>query len=147
VKKTCNSCASQAIRLSAKPFWASMEPEAQLELANTIHRFGHAIAEIVVDEALIRRWEYAGRDAMPSPADLWDLCLELKAGQREPLKVAAITCQHCDGSGWEIVVRNGNEGVVKCRCGGVPPAHISTQSFEARPARQDSELKRAKVAV
>jgi hypothetical protein len=37
-----------------------------------------------------------------------------------PVKHAPLECEHCQGTGWEIVRRGDVEGVKRCRCGGMP---------------------------
>ena len=36
------------------------------------------------------------------------------------VKFAPPDCEHCAGTGWEVVQRGNVEGVKRCRCGGMP---------------------------
>jgi hypothetical protein len=57
-------------------------------------------------------------DFFPTPYAIIEACEETRQSTAE---VASVQCGHCAGTGWELVIRNGAEGVTRCRCGKFPP--------------------------
>lgn len=135
-KPDCNECTAQIMRLRNKPFYAARSADDRVALADSLHRYGHTLADIVIDEALIRRYGDNGADGMPSDSDLWALCkadpadFESRRKPADTQKMASqteINCESCNGTGYETVTALDRFGTVvsgarRCRSGCCVPA-------------------------
>ena len=79
------------------------------------------LQEHATDENHVHRATSKLRDSgdfFPTPHAIVDACEETREASTE---VATLDCDHCRGTGWEVVERNGIEGLKRCRCGKIPP--------------------------
>lgn len=133
-KPDCNECTAQIMRLRNKPFYGARSAEDRVALADSLHRYGHNCAGIVIDEALIRRFGEDGADGMPSDSDLWALCKadpadfesQRKPVTPQPIRKSLDQCERCSGTGFEIVEGTYGSGARRCRSGcGVPAREVA----------------------
>lgn len=128
MSERCTDCESQIKRLKSKPFFETIGREGALELARTLHVYGHDRAEIVIDEAVLRKWGEDGADRVPSPSAIWALCNADPRdfeSQRKPAtqqRHENPNCERCGGTGWEAIERGIHSGVQRCRSGCAVPA-------------------------
>jgi hypothetical protein len=123
-KPKCSSCGNQIRRFAAKPFYETIRPEGLIELADTLHRYGHGRAEMIVDEAMIRSWGDNDTDRVPSPSQIWALCKEnpqdfKSLAQEKPPVKAPQDCPECFGTGWKVIEADSRlsgklTGVARC---------------------------------
>lgn len=136
MSERCKPCEAQISRLKGKPFFETIGREGVLELAHTLHRYGHDRAEIVIDEALVRRFGTDGEDRVPSASDLWALCKtnpEDFESRKKPVSTQTLAsrrtepeCERCSGTGFEIVQGTYGSGARRCRSGcGVPAREVA----------------------
>lgn len=143
----CSVCLEQVRRLGTKPFFEAVTGEGILELAATLHRYGHGRSSRIIDEALIRRFgetrEGIQGDRVPSSSDIWALCRcdpsEFETTERSAPKEASLDCPLCFGCGWIVVVRGGYEGADRCKCGS-PPSFEATREARRSPRMTSVEI-------
>ncbi|MCU1328406.1 MAG: hypothetical protein JWN34_3776 [Bryobacterales bacterium] len=110
-------CADQVQRFSIFRRFDFLETTGQKELRNWLERRGQDSPTIrqqiaqTIDAA-------TGLSELPTLADLNRIWNELNP----PIATVSADCQHCGGTGFEIIQRGGYEGAKRCRCGGVPLA-------------------------
>src|SRR4051812_7959029 len=97
-KTTREFCAEQIKRLAGKPFYSA---ECVAELARTLHEYAKndSHAERVISAAVIRPWgtkpaNGEREDRVPSPSDLWGLCIEIPPTDTRIVK-ASLDCPYC----------------------------------------------------
>jgi hypothetical protein len=107
-------CTSQIERLGgAFPEFRFYREGSIEELTNWLE----AKADGDCNRAMTLVTEACGFEELPSIATLnavWERLFP------KPVRYASCDCEHCGGSGWEIVRRGNAEGANRCRCGGMP---------------------------